>query len=391
MTAKPESSHFNSFWTPAPALDCDPGFAGVTGLGLFTKQSILILAEVSIMTEHTHTSTPNFTSRIIPASETAEKMRRACNRFLESLTPEQRRKSNFDFGSPERQRWHYLPREMFDRQGLCLKQMTPNQRKTAFALLASGLSQMGYDKARAIIHLETTLGEIERLLGTARLIRDPDLYYFSVFGDPTTPDPWSWRAEGHHVSLNFTIVNREWIAPNPFFLGANPAEVHTGPQKGLRILTQEEELARSLLKSLTADQQKKTIINSVAPADILTRAMPKVEFGSADGLAAESMTPAQRQNLDCLIHEYIDRLPIELAKIEKTKLKNASLNDIHFAWAGSKDRGKPHYYRLHGTFFFVEYDNTQNNANHIHTVWSHLENDFGLDLLNLHYKQGHHS
>ena len=342
------------------------------------------------MTEHTHTSAPEFTSRIIPASETAEKMRNACSRFLESLTPEQLRKSNFDFGSTQRRRWHYLPREMFDRQGLCLKKMTASQREAAFALLASGLSQMGYDKARAIIHLEKTLGELEQLSGTASLIRDPGLYYFSVFGDPTTPDPWSWRAEGHHVSLNFTIVNRDWIAPNPFFLGANPAEVHTGPQKGLRILAHEEEVARSLLKSLTAGQQRKTIINSAAPADILTRAMPKVSLGSAQGLAAESMTPEQRQVLDSLIHEYIDRLPAELAKIEQIKLQNADLNDIHFAWAGSEDRGKPHYYRLHGTFFFVEYDNTQNNANHIHTVWRDLEDDFGLDLLNLHYKQGHH-
>jgi hypothetical protein len=316
-------------------------------------------------------------------------MRNSCNRFLESLTPEQRRDCNFDFGSNQRRCWHYLPQEMFDRQGLCLKQMTPSQRKAAFALLASGLSQMGYDKARAIIHLETTLGELERLLGTARLIRDPNLYYFSVYGDPTTPEPWSWRAEGHHVSLNFTIVNRDWIAPNPFFFGANPAEVHSGPQKGLRILTKEEELARSLLKSLTSNQQRQTIISSVAPADILTRAMPKVSLRSAGGLAAETMTPEQRQILDGLIHDYIDRLPAELAKIEKIKLQNADPNDIHFAWAGSEDRGKPHYYRLQGAFFFVEYDNTQNNANHIHTVWRDLEDDFGLDLLNFHYQQGH--
>jgi hypothetical protein len=342
------------------------------------------------MTEHTHTPASEFASRIIPASETAEKMRNACNRFLESLTPEQRRNCNFDFSSTQRRRWHYLPQEMFDRQGLCLKQMSPNQYKAAFALLASGLSQMGYDKARAIIDLETTLGELERLSETARLIRDPNLYYFSVFGDPTTPNPWSWRAEGHHISLNFTIVNRDWIAPNPFFFGSNPAEAHTGPQQGLRILTKEEELARSLLKSLTSNQKRQTIISSVAPADILTRNMPKVSLGSAGGLAAETMTPEQRQILDGLIRDYIDRLPPELAKIEQIKLQNADPKDIHFAWAGSEDRGKPHYYRLQGTFFFVEYDNTQNNANHIHTVWRDLEDDFGLDLLNLHYKQGHH-
>lgn len=337
-----------------------------------------------------HSSIFNSTSQIIAASETAEKMRNACVIFLDSLTPELRRKSNFDFSSLERRRWHYVPREMFDRHGICLKEMDDLQRKTAFDLLASGLSHMGYDKAARIINLEKTLGTIERLLASAGLVRDPDLYYFSVFGDPTTPDPWGWRTEGHHLSVNFTIVNRSWIAPNPFFFGANPAEVHTGPEKGLRILSKEEELGRRLLKSLNTHQQAKTIINPIAPADILTRAVPKVEFGSAEGLAAESMTPAQRQILDRLIHEYIDRLPVELATIEKKKLQNADLNDIHFAWAGSEDRGKPHYYRLHGSFFFVEYDNTQNNANHIHTVWRHLQDDFGMDLLNLHYKKGHH-
>ena len=342
------------------------------------------------MTEHSHTPIPNFTSRIIPASETAEKMRNTCNRFLEALTPEQRRKANFDFSSSECRRWHYLPQDMFDRKGLSLKQMTTKQRKAAFTLLASGLSRMGYDKAMAIMHLEKTLGKLERQLGTARLLRDPDLYHFSVFGDPTIPDPWSWRAEGHHVSLNFTIVNRDWIAPNPFFFGANPAKVSIGPQRGLRILTSEEELARKLLKSLTSRQQRQTIISSVAPADILTREMPKVSLGSATGLAAESMTSEQRHILDDLIYDYINRLPAELVKIEQKKLHNSDLNDIHFAWAGSQDHGKPHYYRLHGTFFFVEYDNTQNNANHIHTVWRDLEDDFGLDLLNIHYKQGHH-
>jgi hypothetical protein len=339
------------------------------------------------MTKHTYK--PEFMPQVIPASETAEKMRSACNRFLESMTPELRRKSNFDFTSLERRRWHYVPREMFDRKGICLKQMNSRQHKAAFALLASGLSRMGCDKAKAIINLETTLGEIEKLMGATGLVRDPGLYYFSVFGDPTTPDPWSWRVEGHHLSLNFTIINREWIAPNPFFFGTNPAEVQAGSQKGLRILAREEELARDLLKSLDDTQQRKTIINSTAPTDILTRAKPKVEFGSAEGLAAESMTAAQRQNLDDLIHEYIDRLPEELAKIEIKKMRDVGLNHIHFAWAGAIDHGRPHYYRLHGPFFFVEYDNTQNNANHIHTVWRHLEDDFGLDLLNLHYQQGH--
>jgi hypothetical protein len=339
------------------------------------------------MTAHTHE--PAFTPKIIPASETAEKMRTAGSRFLESLTPELRRKANFEFSAVERQRWHYVPREMFDRKGVSLKKMNPRQREAALQLLASGLSPMGYTKATAIMGLEKTLAKIEQAMAAAGPIRDPQLYYFSVFGDPTNPQPWGWRAEGHHLSLNFTIVNREWIAPNPFFFGANPAEVRSDPQKKLRILSREEDLARSLLKSLNRQQMQKAIVYPNAPADILTRAMPKVEFSAAEGLAAEAMLPEQRRLLDQLIQSFVDRLPAELAKIEAKKLKAAGLSDIHFAWAGAKNRGQPHYYRLHGHFFFVEYDNTQNHANHIHSVWRHLKDDFGLDILRVHYEHGH--
>ena len=339
------------------------------------------------MTEHCHR--PQITSRIEASSETAEAMKNACVRFLDSLTPGLRRKANLDFNSAERRSWHYFPREMFDRKGASLKEMNARQRKAAFKLLASGLSRAGYEKVTAIIDLEKTLGEIERLLGKSRLVRDPQLYFFSVFGDPTTKQPWSWRAEGHHISLNFTIADRHRIAPNPLFLGTNPAEVRTGPQEGLRILAKEEELARALLAALNNDQKRNTILSPTAPADILTRALPQVELAGAEGLAAGSMAAEQRQILGLLIREYIDRLPTELSAIELKRLNEDGLDAIHFAWAGAEERGKPHYYRLHGPFFFVEYDNTQNNANHIHTVWRNLKNDFGADLLSLHYKQQH--
>ena len=339
------------------------------------------------MTEHSHNrpSTP----RISPSSATAEVMKNACVRFLDTLTPELRKKANLDFDSPELRRWHYFPREMFEHQGASLKEMNSRQRQAVFKLLASGLSYAGYEKVTAIMDLEKTLGEIERSLGESRLVRDPQLYFFCVFGDPTTKKSWSWRAEGHHISLNFTIADRQWIAPNPLFLGANPAEVRTGSQKGLRILAKEEDLARALLAALSNGQKQSVILSATAPPDILTRALPKVEIGSAEGLAAGSMTAEQREILALLMHAYIDRLPDELSAIELKNLNATGLGAVHFAWAGPQERGKPHYYRLHGPFFFVEYDNTQNNANHIHTVWRNLRNDFGMDLLHLHYQQKH--
>ncbi|UCD82429.1 MAG: DUF3500 domain-containing protein [Desulfobacterales bacterium] len=339
------------------------------------------------MIDHTHQQpTPPW---IPPLSETAEVMKKACARFLDSLTPELRKRAHFNFESPERRRWHYVPREMFDRKGVSLKEMNYRQHKAAFELLASGLSHTGYEKVTAIMDLEKTLAEIERSLRVSRLVRDPQLYYLSTFGDPTIKKPWGWRAEGHHISLNFTMAGSEWIAPNPLFLGANPAEVQSGSQKGLRILAKEEDLARRLLAALNAGQKRYAIISPAAPPDILTRAVSKVEFAGAEGLAAESMAPEQREFLARLIHVYIDRLPHELSAIELKKLKEAGLEAVHFAWAGPEERGKPHYYRLHGPFFFVEYDNTQNNANHIHTVWRNLKDDFGEDLLNAHYQKEH--
>ena len=338
------------------------------------------------MTEHTHTAAP----LIIPASERAERMATACINFLETLTPALRRKAEIAFEESERLRWHYIPLEMWERGGVSIGEMNEKQREAAFSLLACGLSEKGYQKATKIMNLETTLGELERAEGTTRLVRDPERYFFSVFGDVANNKPWGWRAEGHHVSLHYTVVNRELISPYPSFFGSNPAEVRHGPKKGLRILSAEEDLARQLLGSFNPDQKRKAIINATAPADILTRDVPKVELDAVEGLAAESMTTGQRETLVKLIHEYVERLPEEIAAAEIRKLRDAKINEIHFAWAGAEERGKPHYYRMHGPFFFVEYDNTQNDANHIHTVWRHLDDDFGVDLLRLHYRNANH-
>lgn len=330
------------------------------------------------------------TPLVIPASETAQNMVQAAANFLEDLPTNLREKACQPFDGNERFRWHYIPIEMWERQGVSIKELNTKQRRLAFSLMESGLSVKGYEKAQSIINLETTLGDIEKKTGDAKLERNPEFYYFTIFGDPTGNGAWGWRTEGHHVSLNFTIVNRELISPNPFFFGSNPAEVPQGDKKGLRVLLAEEDLARQLLVSLTPYQKTIAVIDTDAPSDILTRNAPKVEFESVEGLAVESMQVHQRELLVQLVYEYIDRLPNEIAEIERRKLREESLNDIHFAWAGGEERRMPHYYRLHGPFFFVEYDNTQNNANHIHSVWRHIEDDFGGDLLRLHYNKTKH-
>lgn len=331
------------------------------------------------------------TPLVIPASETAERMVHSATNFLEVLSPELREKASQPFDGNERFRWHYIPIEMWERQGVSLQELNEKQQDAAFALMESGLSANGYKKARAIINLETILGEIEKTNGDGRLERNPEYYFFTVFGDPSGNDAWGWRAEGHHISLNFTVVNRELVSPNPFFFGSNPAEVPEGEKKGLRVLYAEEDLARQLLLSFTPYQKTQAVINAEAPPDILTRNAPKVEFDTVEGIAVETMQTHQRELLIQVVHEYIDRLPDEVAEIERRKLRESSINDIHFAWAGGEERRMPHYYRIHGPQFFVEYDNTQNNANHIHSVWRHIEDDFGVDLLRLHYnKSSHH-
>ena len=327
---------------------------------------------------------------ILPASEISEQIQIACVQFLEVLTPEQRRKAILPFDANDRFRWHYVPVEMFPRQGLPLEEMKVDQKQKAFSLLAASLSEKGYQKVRSIINLENILGEIEQAEGTNKLTRDPERYYFTIFGDPTNREPWGWRIEGHHISLHYTIVDSKLISPVPSFFGANPGEVKNGKHKGLRILSEEEDLARHLLKSLSHDQKSKAVLNVEAPHDILTREQPKVEIERAQGLSMESMSPTQREVLTTLIYEYIERMPHQVAQNELKKLRHSDLNLIHFAWAGGEEQGQPHYYRLHGQTFFVEYDNVQNDANHVHSIWRHLEDDFGVDLLRQHYHNQHH-
>ncbi len=304
--------------------------------------------------------------------------------FLASLTPEQKAKASFRFQDEERFDWHYIPKE---RKGLPLREMTPAQKHLAHALLAAGLSQHGYIKAVSIMSLEDVLRMIENDSGERR---NPEKYYFSIFGEPAEKGTWAFRVEGHHVSLNFTLVNGQVVA-SPNFFGANPAEVRQGPRQGLRVLGREEDLGRELLVSLTPDQKKVAIVDAKAYDDILTAASRKAALqGQPSGLSAGKMTRQERDLLNNLLAEYISTFPEDIAQARGEQVKQAGDN-LYFAWAGVEQKGGPHYYRIQSPTFLVEYDNTQNNANHIHTVWRDFNGDWGLDLLRQHYDSSHHS
>ncbi len=310
----------------------------------------------------------------------------AAKNFLSALTPEQQAKASFKFEDDQRLVWHFIPDSMFPRKGLSFKEMEPTQQKLAHGFLSAGLSQRGYLKATTIMSLETILKELEQGKGP---VRDNDLYFFSVFGEPSETKTWGWKVEGHHLSLNFTVVNGQLVAGAPRFFGSNPAEVKSGPRQGLRVLAHEEDFARELAGLLTPEQLKVALIDATAPKDIITSNSRRADPLKPEGLAASKMTKIQVEKLTTLLSEYAHNLPEDIAGEEWDRLTKAGVDKIHFAWAGSLDRGAPHYYRVQGPTFLVEYDNTQNNANHIHTAWRGFDRDFGLDLLKAHYERDH--
>ncbi|MBI3651566.1 MAG: DUF3500 domain-containing protein [Acidobacteria bacterium] len=335
-----------------------------------------------------------------------QQMMEAAQAFLNLLSKDLQRQAVFPLSSDEVSNWHYIPTYiaalpnaaqmiMHKRNGVSIKEMSLEQRLAAHALLRSALGTQGYLKATAIMHLELVLREIEITLGRnvkeATAIRDPELYFFTVFGTPSKEDAWGWRVEGHHLSLHFALLGNRFIAPVPAFMGSNPAIVKHGSHAGSRLFAAEETLARELLQSFNAPQSSQVMIDTAAPNDIITKNHRRAELGKPTGLSVAKMSGAQREVLMRLIQEYVGNFTADLAASEFNRIKAEGIEKIHFAWAGSSAVGKAHYYRIHSPKLLIEYDNTQNDANHIHTVYRQPDNDFGLDMLRQHYdKSSHH-
>jgi len=313
-----------------------------------------------------------------------EDMLEAAQRLLAALTPEQRDQATYTLEHSERRNWHFIPR---DRKGLALSQLTPEQHPLALGLLGSALSHGGLLKATAIMSLEAVLKELEQGRGP---VRDPELYYVTLFGTPDAQEPWGWRFEGHHLSLNFTLADAHAVAVTPSMLGSNPAEVRSGSRQGLRVLDAEEDLGRELLSSFTPGQRQRAVISAEAPRDVLLIPGRGAERLEPLGLAASELNAEQGATLQQLIEEYLLRYRTDLVEADLRRLAAVDPSKVHFAWAGAGEVGQPHYYRVQTPHFVLEYDNTQNRANHIHAVWRDLTNDFGHDLLREHYEQAEH-
>jgi len=306
--------------------------------------------------------------------------------FLDSLSKEQREKAQFPFDNETRTTWHFLPETMWPRTGIHLSELNESQKELLFKLLRSHLSETGYNKTRKIMDLENVLLELGQ--GDADF-RDPEKYTVAFYGNPEKDSLWAWSFEGHHVSLNFTIKNDK-VSIAPRFMGANPATIKEGKRKGERTLALEEDYGLQLINTLSEGQKKQAIFQKTAYADIVTSNASEVVPLSPVGIRVGDLNNDQKTVLSSLIYEYLSTMPIQLAEKRMENLKSEEFDDIRFGWAGAIESGQPHYYRIQGKTFLVEFDNTQNNANHIHLVWRDFDGDFGRDLIREHYEHSHH-
>lgn len=321
---------------------------------------------------------------VAAASESGNRMIERASRFLAGLDVEHAGQMSFEFADEERQNWHFIPRT---RQGLPYGELSPAQRRLADRLLASGLSGEGMSKALGIMYLDEILRVREGPNG--RFVRDSDGYFFSVFGEPSDQGSWGWRLEGHHLALNFTVQDGEVVSTSPAFMGTNPAIVDDGPMAGMEVLAAEQTLARELLALFNDGDLATVVISDSTFRDIVSGTTMPAERLEPPGLAMGQMDDAQADALMALLRTYIDRMHPELARAQIEKIAAAGLDEITFAWAGSAEPGAAHYYRIQGPTFLVEYDNTQNDANHIHSVWRDFDGDFGADVLAEHYVVAH--
>lgn len=327
------------------------------------------------------------------AHDVPAEMARAADRFLLSLDDRQRQQVSIDFDSEKRTFWHYLPSSMLEsrggRRGLAMKEMSAEQRLLAHGLLNTALSHEGYLQSMTVMMLEAVLRDLEG----GGPMRDPRMYHLAIHGKPSTKETWGWSFEGHHLSVNLTLVDGQRFCVTPSFFGSNPAVVRSGPFEGLETLAAEQQLARELARSLTPQQRRLAVIAVDAPRDIITGAKANVaesEFQPAEGIPFEKLNGKQQQTLLNLVGQFAAKYrgPIIEQIAERTPIINGG--GMRFAWAGGFEPGEGHYYRIQTPHFLFEYDNTQNDANHIHAVWRQFDGDFGADLLRRHYETAPH-
>ena len=334
------------------------------------KQLLLLIVLVAVLPANAQQARIDLTQEMVEAT----------NAFVSSLSVQQRNNGVYTFEDEERFNWHFIPR---DRKGVPFRSMNDSQRAAAQNVLQTFFSAKGYQRAEAVRSLESVLAEIEV---NGRFDRDPELYFLTIFGTPGLDSNWALRYEGHHLAYNWTFVSGMGIASSPQFFGSNPAEVRSGEKIGTRVLSVEEDLGRDLVSALSADQKKMAILDLEVPGDIFTAAEREITRLENSGISYSELNSRQKRMLIALINELASMQSEVIAEARMASIRSEGLEDIKFVWIGGIERGDPHYYRVQGSGFLIEYDNTQNNANHIHLVWRDFTGDFGRDLIRMHYQ-----
>ena len=320
----------------------------------------------------------------LPMPDLGAAMRASARDLVDNLDSEQRRRVVFPFGGDLHKQWTYLPGE---RPGVRLGDLSDDQLELALDLLRLVHSVRGWSDAQLVIRIEAVRRELS-LQKAGRTSVDPyrDLpYWLVVLGDPTGTDPWAWRINGHHLLAQATVVGDQ-VSGVPHFFGSEPATVLEGPHAGLRALPREEDLARELMLTLQEYQRRMARIAVEAPGDIASRWDPVAALPEQPrGVAYARLDRSQRHLFVSLLRQYVDRAVPAVANQARTDITDAGLEQVCFGWAGPVERGAGHYYALSGPTLLIEYDNTQDQANHIHSVWRDLRHDFAGDLLAQHY------
>ena len=305
--------------------------------------------------------------------------------FISSLSEEQKSKALLDFDHEAKTEWHFFPGAMYEREGLSFSELSEEQREKLFDLLQAYLSKSGLEKTKTIMGLEAVLREFS---GDS-VLRNPENYHVAFYGDPLEDEVWAWSFEGHHVSLNYTIAG-EKITATPRFFGSNPARIPKGPREGERTLKEEEDLGFALINSLSEDQLEKAVFREESYKEIVTINQSVVDPLETVGIGFEELDSKQQKTLIKIVDLYLSALPKKLSQKRRKFIQDEGFDHIHFGWVGAKKLGSAHYYRIQGLSFLIEFDNSQNDANHIHTVWRDFDGDFGRDVLADHYLNSPH-
>ncbi|CAM4193052.1 DUF3500 domain-containing protein [Zobellia roscoffensis] len=329
------------------------------------------------------------TSFCVFATGQAQELHELAQTFLNSLDSNLLEKAQFKLNDDERYNFNYVP---IERKGPSFNDFSPHQKEAATNLLKASLSQDGFNKASEIMALENVLVVLEnneKKMPDGTPMRDALNYHFTIFGKPEKSEFWGWRFEGHHVSLNFLASEGTIVSGTPSFMGSNPGIVPNGNYKGKEVLKKETEIGFELLNSLSKEQMVQALFHNEAPYEIYSRNNKNATNLEPNGIQFFALSEEQKIIFQKLLNLYLDNYEAKFSKALKTKIEQADINKLSFAWAGSLKPGKGHYYRIQGPTLLIEYDNTQNNANHVHTVVRDLTNDFGEDMLNQHYKLSH--